>query len=344
MNERPAPADDDARRWASATLGVAEDAPVDVIRAAFLKQIGEADFYPSQESVVAWQSLSGGLAGNPRARRILSQQVIHELRKQVEHFAEAFFSINVAERVRKWFDLNTRCQSSAALSARLDGLSVGLHVDRDAALASLPTAEDAADDAAASERQVATRIFELFVLRPVDRAERQQELLEAWQADLKSWQTPARKLRKQFPKIAELDPEFVDAILDTPWPARRAATTTTYPVASPTPATTTSGRSWPLSIAIFLGLMCVSAISRCSQENNRPRSRFPPPTTRHNVDIIQRMVENQNRPQPPKQTAESANDEPSSDSEARPLPSEPAAENSQLERDEANDEAPTREP
>lgn len=268
MNERPAPADDDARRWACATLGVAEDAPLDTIRAAFLKQIGEADFYPSAESVVAWQSLSGHVAANPRARRILFQQVNQDLRKQVEQFAAAFFSINVAERVRQWFDLNSRCQSSAALSARLEGLSAGLHVDRDTVLASLPSAEGAADDAGPSEQEVATKIFELFVLRPVDRAERQQELLEAWQADLSSWQAAARKFKKQLPKIAELDAEFVDTILDTPRPAPRSKTTSTvYPPTQRQPATAKASRSWPISIVVFLALMGTSAISRCVRDD-----------------------------------------------------------------------------
>lgn len=276
MNERAAPAEADARRWACATLGVAEDASPDVVRAAFLKQVGEADFYPSQESVAAWQWLAGTAAADPRAERIVSERMAKDLRASVEQFAEQFFSIEVTERVRQWFDLSGRCQASPALTARLEGLSAGLHIDAQAVLAGASVSNEAGASSGPSARTLAEKTFELFVLRPVDRAERQQELLGAWRIDQKvnarEWQNAARTFKKQFPKIAELDTEFVDTILGKPKPLLRTAAAAA--AASPAPtnqgaATTGKWKNWSGSIGGIVVLVCMSVVSRCARDEPR---------------------------------------------------------------------------
>ncbi|HEY2839791.1 MAG TPA: hypothetical protein VGJ26_11615 [Pirellulales bacterium] len=306
MTERPALVEEEARRWACAALGVAEDAPQDAVRAAFLKQVGEADFFLSSDNVVAWQTLTGALApydfsasvDSSRAERILRERLNEMLRAPIEEFAERFFDVEVSERAEQWFDLLSRCQSSPALVARLRGLSAGLHVDRQAVLSEVaasglvgaPSNKNSSRSQEPNERTVAEKIFEMFVLRPIDRAERQQEALLAWQTDFKAWQAATRRFKKQFPKIAALDAEFVDTILHPPKPPRLApATQKEREVATAQATAANKGTGWARSIGVFLVLMCVSAVSRCSREESR-KSKFLAP---------QRQNYPQLQPQPP---------------------------------------------
>jgi hypothetical protein len=295
MNERPAPAEADARRWACTTLGVAEDATADEVRVTFLKQVGEADFFPAPDSVIAWQALVGAAAANPRTACIVAEKSNDLLRESVESFAGQFFDIAVHERVQQWFDLNARCQSSAALVARLDALSAGLHIDRQAALANTTPATGPETETAASERDLAKTILELFLLRPVDRAERQQELLSAWQADLKKWQNAARKFKKQQPKIAALDVDFIDILLAISKPARHVAAAMKAPAPAAKPAAAVSRRLWPRSIGVFLVLMVISAVSRFAREGERPAPSIRTPQNNNDLSNQRRAAEERAR-------------------------------------------------
>ena len=211
MTDEAVAADDESRRWAQATLGVAADAPLETARAAFLKKVEREDFFPSTDHALAWQALTAtGDALPPRVAQAIDALVGASLRAPVEAFAAQFFSIDVSERTRQWFALQVRCHGSPPLLARLESLSRGLHLDAQTSLPPLP-AGDAAH--APSARLVAARILEMFVLRPIDRAKQQQEVLQSWQADLPAWRAAARDLARNYQPVAELNPEFMDLLL-----------------------------------------------------------------------------------------------------------------------------------
>jgi|GEM_PF-7096848 len=280
MNRPPVPqelAEPVTHGWACAELGVGEDASTDAVRAAFLKQVSDSDFFPSEDSVVAWQILKDPATVSHRVAEAARHHANVALRTRVEQFAAQFFSIEVGERVRQWFDLRSRCQDSAPLRERLEALSSGLNVDPQLMLPE-PTGPGAQPS---EERMVAERIFEMFVLRPIDRAERQQEIMLSWQAELKAWQVATRQLKKSRPKIAELDPEFVDLVLQSPQLAKQQARQTLdkfrqaqrplepfMKVAAPAEVAKSKFGAWGGSLATFLILIFLSGVSRCARENS----------------------------------------------------------------------------
>jgi hypothetical protein len=196
--EAPLP---DLRRWAAVQLELKPNTTPEQVRAALLRRLPEDAFVPPYRCQQAALFLICPADGAERALRQGQAAYDEEgrLRIEVDAFAAEFFKLALRERRQRWQELRGRCAFSTPLTARLEGLEKGLDVALD-------------NISATAVRELAVRICDLFVLRPVPRAMQRQELFRDMRMNAARWQAPARQLQKQAPQVAGLAPVLVQEL------------------------------------------------------------------------------------------------------------------------------------
>jgi hypothetical protein len=202
--------DEQARlgRWATEQLDLPEGAGPEEARAAFLRQLPDADFVPPTNWCQAVGLLTGTrIPGAADAAGEADAEEEERLRSEVEEYAEQFWSLALGERRQRWQSLYGRCGFAPRLRARLEGLRPGLVVG------SLPEGEDAEVLALAQE------VRSFFVLRPADRAAARQALVQRMRIGWKEGQATAKLLQQNLPSIAALEPSLMKTL--TSWSEER---------------------------------------------------------------------------------------------------------------------------
>jgi hypothetical protein len=274
---------DDASRyaWACSVFGLEPGASDVEVRAAVLSQLEGAEFMPpagwrqaiwllaNSQSPQAWPT------DGPDAFREAAENQLAEV---VDQFAAEFFSLPALPRRVKWTKLLKLANDFPRLQARLKGLQQGLEAE------SCPPDGQDKQDAILVER-----VRRLFVLKPGDRAAQRRQWLAAMQGD---WRSAARRIRTRYPRLAQLDGEFLSALLTSNHGAAMecsAALTTKTNLAAAITRTTTvsaansSGRpASALSSSgtsksspgaywmIYVAFMLISALFRGFSQNHEP--------------------------------------------------------------------------
>jgi len=192
------PSDHDTQ-WAARTLGVASSDP-SAARAAFLRRLPAAGFVPPPEWVTALRTCTGAPA--PEEQGIVAEPTqFHDseqqLREEIDDFARRFWTLPPGERRSEWQSLLSRCDGYLLPAAHVRRLELGLDV------AAVPVTETAEVAVLAREVQ------ELFVLGAAERAARRLTMLDARAQSADAAQAAARRLRKQRPDVAALEPVYV---------------------------------------------------------------------------------------------------------------------------------------
>ena len=193
----------DVREWATEKLGVRQDVPPDQVREVFLRSLRDDGFvppYPVHEAFEILQQPAKPLPPECLQTNVAVFELEDRLRNSVEAFAFSFFDLSFDERQQRLQDLARRCAWNVPLAAWLEQLRAGLFVDPYAIEATQPV------------KTVAQAVAQLFVFPPTARLIQRASLLRRIGKDTKTWMVAARKLRKDFPKIAALDPQFLAAI------------------------------------------------------------------------------------------------------------------------------------
>lgn len=193
------------RNWLSSTLEQSSETSRADLQLATLKKIEEYDFAVDPDLELACSLLAGNECRDGSQKLAVRSQ----LKKEVEQFAQEFFSHEVRNRLLLFEELNERCSEHAGLVARLNLLKPGLQVDA--------AAVEGLDGKTA---ELGNLTLELFVLPHLEQAQtrrqRLSELLESSpksaKAALQDWQSAATELRKTRPQIAMLDDVSINAL------------------------------------------------------------------------------------------------------------------------------------
>jgi hypothetical protein len=257
----------DPRLWAADHLGLDPDTPPREARAAFLRALPESDFVPPETWHEAVRVLSrSGAAGPPGAQALADFE--EWLRDAVEEFAADFFRLPAAARRQRWQELVRRCTWSPPLSARLWALEPGLDIDRTRQVTGHPRAAS-----------LANHVYDLFVLRPADRATRGRAVVDVMRGEMAEWEAAARHLQDKYPAVAALEPGLVGRLAHWSLRRQRAARKRQRqsPVAcAPTPAPAPSkggGGGWGLA-GILIGIV-IALVRIVSEANKTPSPKYP---------------------------------------------------------------------
>jgi PAS domain-containing protein len=192
---------DRARRAAEA-LGLGPDASPADARAAFLRRLRDADCLPPLREHEAFHFL----AGRPLALRSRLGAEVHRAEKdrlsaEIEAFARDLFAMPIPERRERWEQLIESCDGHDRLIDRLQRLKPGLKIDPAAVC-----------DSSAGVERLARLACELFVLPSREAAIHRQawlhELLDESGQQSVPWGKVVKRLRRRFPAIHALAPEF----------------------------------------------------------------------------------------------------------------------------------------
>jgi hypothetical protein len=236
---------------AASVLGLKPGATDEAARAAFLRELRNAEFVPGPHLREAFEAVIGGrpLGADSALRDEFGRVMESKLRTEIEAFAASFFTIAPPVRAEIWSELNRRAAALGrqSLQVRLRALEPGLRVEL-----------NVAPDAAPQVKQLAGLAGELFVLRPKPQAIRRQ----AWLAEVHSevvksneaWRRAARSLRRQYPGIAGLVPDAVSPGAIMPPRARRP---TLRPRTGQT--ATIAGNRFSTSVAVLVGVFIVGS-------------------------------------------------------------------------------------
>lgn len=197
------PSDYDTQ-WAAQTLGAAAEDPA-AARAAFLRRLPAAGFVPPPEWVTAVRTCTGSPV--PESEGIVAEAgQFHDreqgLREEIDDFSVRFWMLPPDERRAEWRSLLSRCDGYPRSAAQVRRLEQGLDI-------AAVTANETADIAL-----LAREVQELFVLGCAARAARRREMLDAHSEAADAAQATARRLRKQYPDVAALEPVYVKRLAD----------------------------------------------------------------------------------------------------------------------------------
>jgi len=261
-------------QWAARTLGVA---PSDssAARAAFLQCLLAAGFVPPPEWVTAIRTITGapvaeneGIVAEPAQFHDGEQQ----LRAEIDEFARRFWTLSPGDRRAEWQTFLGRCDGYPALAARVRRLEPGLDV---AAVPSTETTDVA---------ELAREVQELFVLGPAERAARRRELLDDRLQRFAEAEAAARRLRKQRPNVAALEPVYVKRLANYAalfWRiemTRRNVRLRRYKLFADAPAMT--ARGW--FILFFFAGLTIVAVFICGHIISSPQTPEQPARPSHN--------------------------------------------------------------
>jgi hypothetical protein len=170
-----------------------------------IERLESEEFFPSPSLQYAFETLSigpdrlRGMALDPSAGDyfVMAEAMLSE---EIETFAREFFAIQPAVRAERWRTLAEQAADFPALASRMRRLRVGLE-------AAAPPA-----DAEPALKSLAEHVLELFTLPPHERARRRQFPSERFQPYVGRWPAAAARLRREFPKLAALEPQWIDRL------------------------------------------------------------------------------------------------------------------------------------
>jgi hypothetical protein len=168
-----------------------------------------------------------------------------ELREEAAQLAVSFFSLAPAERQRRWRALAERCTRFPLVAGRIRELAAGLDVD-----------PGAVADADPLVQQLAEKTAELFVLGFAARAEGRKTMLSGMRLAIGPWEAAARRLERQYPKVAALEPDLVSRLAN--WTATHGRRKRVRLPSAAAHEATTFGQSvkpWSLPVAIVIALL-----------------------------------------------------------------------------------------
>jgi hypothetical protein len=266
------PPPEDLRRWAGGQLKVGPEASAAQVRAAALAALPDEEFVPPE----SWQHALR-LLSRPREQRPASAAALRdytdELRSEVEEFAADFFDLDPPERRRQWQALCDRAGGFAPVAARLGLLERGLDIDR----ASLPTEPPRV-------AELANEVCDLFVLRPAARAARRRAFLQGIRTSegtLNDWQEAARRLRADYPAVADLELHLVGELVSGAVRRRgrsRKGSRLRTRLSAPASASSDRGSKMPLwLILVFVGGAIARSLGSLADKTQSPPAPQPPP-------------------------------------------------------------------
>jgi hypothetical protein len=241
-------------QWAAQTLGVTPSDPA-AARAAFLRRLPAAGFVPPPELVTALRICAGvpvpeneGIVAEPAHFHDRERQ----LRDEIDDFTRRFWTLPAGERRSEWRSLLDRCDGYTVPATRVRRLEPGLDIPP------VPTTE--IGDVAVLAREVQ----ELFVLGAAERATRRRELLDDRLQHFAAAEAAARRLQKQYPTVAALEPVYLKRLANYSaafWKiaaTRRKVRQPNYKLLADAPAMTVEG--W-MTLFFFAGLMIVAGFN-----------------------------------------------------------------------------------
>lgn len=193
---------DDASRyaWACGVFGLKREASPQDVRGAILSHLDDADFMPP----VGWRQAIRRLCDSktPQAGPEYGYDAFREAREndfaeEVDRFATEFFALPPGPRRVKWTQLLKQVAEFPRLRARLSSWQPGLE------------AESVTPDGP-QEAILVERIRRLFLLKPGDQDAQRRQWLESMTGD---WQTVVRRVRAKCPRLAQLDSDFLAALV-----------------------------------------------------------------------------------------------------------------------------------
>jgi hypothetical protein len=194
-------------RRAADQLGVPPDAAPADARAAFLRRLPAAGFLPAAPLCAAAAELLGrpvpGAAGAEPPND-------DALTAQVDLFTREFWSMEPPARRDRWRNLLTHAAADPLLAGRLRAMEAGVDLPESASRAATPR-----------QRQLVSTIQALFVLGPIERAQRRREQLDGLPPPARAWEAAAREIARDFPAHAALEPALVERLSN--WTKRTTA-------------------------------------------------------------------------------------------------------------------------
>jgi hypothetical protein len=196
------PCNDAARfAWACSVFGLQPGAAPQEVRAAILSHLDDANFVPPW----GWRQAIWLLSDprSPQAWPESGYDAFHEalennLAEDVDQFATRFFSLPRGPRRARWAQLLEQAATFPRLRARLAAFQPGLD------------AESGTPDAKNQQESVLVeRIRRLFVLKPGAQEAQRRQWLATMTGD---WQPVVRKVRSKYPKLAQLEGDFLSAL------------------------------------------------------------------------------------------------------------------------------------
>jgi hypothetical protein len=194
---------DDASRyaWACSQFGLQPGASPQAVRAAILTYLEDAGFVPP----AGWRQAIW-LLSNPQSPQAwpengydaFRETVEHSIAEEVDRFACEFFSLPRGPRRAQWTQLLKQATAFPRLRARLTQLQAGLEAESTA-----PISQDQQDTT------VIERIRRLFVLKPGEQSSQRRQWLATMTGD---WRPAARRVRMKYPRLAQLDRDFISAL------------------------------------------------------------------------------------------------------------------------------------
>lgn len=183
------------RDLAAELLGLPLDADAHAARVAFARQLTEANGHPSALLDEAFRALTETAAACPELDRLWHEQ----LRQRVRAFASDYWNMPPAERRQRWEELRPASLVAPEVAKYLAHLRAGLDWDP-ANAPKEPLAE-----------LMCRNVCEVYVLPPGARAIRLDEVLVFCGGEPQPWSTAVRQLRRDYPELAKLAPEVLDA-------------------------------------------------------------------------------------------------------------------------------------
>jgi hypothetical protein len=196
------PARQQAVRWAT-TLLKSENAEPAHLRLQALRFIESKGFAPSDDAWDLARFLSTeGAIGDPY-NQLPTFRAAREQMAEVAlgQFARTFFELNPEERASRFRELREQWGDCPRAEFYLRQLSPGLRIDVSVSKKESALVSELAESAA-----------QLFVLRPVDRAQRRYEILGSMGPRVREAEKAAQRIMKHYPEIANLAPDVIPAL------------------------------------------------------------------------------------------------------------------------------------
>jgi len=224
------------------TLDVRPEAEPSQVREQILRRLLDVGLIPplAWAEAIEWLAQGRPLSLDPKQYPALFHALETRLAEEVRQYAEAFFTLPLTERERRWRELAEVCSFSPSLRCRLRHLKAGLGI---------PPQEEASGDLGWLMRSVCASV----VAGPVLRQEQLSALRRRADFNRGSWRRLVKQLHRESPEVAALLPDLP-----------REKRPFLPPVPRPTPGQPRRGFNWAWLWPILGIAGLASSVSRYS--------------------------------------------------------------------------------
>jgi hypothetical protein len=207
------------RKWSAECLEIPLKASKQEARQQWLKSLEEADFLPDEISLPAWRIVSDAESATEARQRFpeWASQFDDALGREIEEFAQRFFTLESAERRKEFTRLFNASRDNPRQQKRISSLSPGLKLpaaaEHDLAI------NGNAEVATADVKELSQHLRSMFLATPPVRARLHQTFLRQHASELSRWADAAKALKDAQSPLIELVPEQWEEL--TGWEAEQ---------------------------------------------------------------------------------------------------------------------------